>query len=187
MYIENTAQAQTVFRLACHLLQYPDTAWQDVMTECRQVTEDLNDKSLATPLMRFINNVVPSGIELLQETYVHTFDFGKKTNLYVTYARHGEQRERGPELLKIKQYYAENGWHMADDELADYLPLMLEFCSVAPLAPVKQLLCEHEPAIMDIRAQLMKINSLYVDIFDALQLAMDELDIRLIAEGGTLS
>ena len=38
-------------------------------------------------------------------TYVNTFDFGKKTNLYITYMSNGEQRERGMDLLFLKNYY----------------------------------------------------------------------------------
>src|SRR5699024_11375249 len=44
-----------------------------------------------------------------------------------------EQRERGLELLKIKQYYKQAGFSMTDKELPDYLPLMLEFCAQVPL------------------------------------------------------
>lgn len=187
MYTEKTEQAQIVFRLVSYLLQYPNTAWKESLADFHQVVETLNHEAIAASLKRFLHNVEQTGIDTLSEIYVHTFDFSKKTNLYVTYARHGEQRERGPALLKLKQYYAENGLDMVDDELSDYLPLMLEFASEAPLVSVGRLLGEHRPAIEDIREQLVARDSLYVYLFDAIRLAMDELNIQLVAEGGAVS
>lgn len=185
MYTEKTEQAQTVFRLVSYLLEYPDAAWKESLQDLRQVVETLHDEEIAGLFGRFLHSVEQMGIETLGEGYVRTFDFGKKTNLYITYARHGEQRERGPALLALKQYYTENGWHMVEDELSDYLPLMLEFASAAPLDAIRQLLSEHRPAIEDIREQLMARDSLYVDLFDAIRLAIDELNIQFVAEGGT--
>lgn len=187
MYDEKRETAQAVFRLASHLLQYPDAVWEDSLEGFRQIAETLGDDEAATSLNRFLHRVIRMGIETLRELYVQTFDFGKKTNLYVTYARHGEQRERGPALIALKQYYTENGFHMVDDELSDYLPLMLEFISIAPLDAAKSLISEHRPAIEDIRAHLVKIDSPYVDVFDAINFAMDALDIRSTAEGGTVT
>lgn len=180
-------QAQTAFRLISQLLQYPDREWRESLADVRQLVDTLNYTELKASLKRFLQNVTQMESVTLHESYVQTFDFGKKTNLYVTYARHGEKRERGPALLALKQFYAKNGWQMAEDELPDYLPLILEFASVAPPDAVQQLLSEHRPAIRDVGEQLRERNSLYTDLFDAIFLAMDALDIPPAEEGGAVS
>lgn len=184
MVNRKTAQAQAVFQIVSQLLQYPDNTWEDELANFQQYIESLGDEAVAHPLEQFLHNVQRIGIDKLHELYVQTFDFGKKTNLYVTYARHGEQRERGPALLALKQYYAQFGFQMHDDELSDYLPLMLEFAAIAPLEAVHRLLNEHRPAIEDIRAHLDEIDSPYVELFDMLHLAMHSLDNHFDAEGG---
>ncbi len=47
--------------------------------------------------------------------------------MYLTYMNTGEQRERGIELLELKQHYKKSGFEVTDKELPDYLPLLLEF------------------------------------------------------------
>lgn len=181
-------QAQTVFRLVSHLLQYPDQAWRESLARVRQVVDTLHHTELKAFLERFLQSATQTVSDAaLHEVYVQTFDFGKMTNLYVTYARHGEQRERGPALLALKQFYAKNGWQVTEDELPDYLPLMLEFASVAPLDAVRELFSEHRLAIRDIGEQLRERDSLYTDLFDAISLAMDEMNIPLAEEGGVVS
>lgn len=51
----------------------------------------------------------------------------------------GEQRERGIELLELKQHYKKSGLSVTDKELPDYLPLLLEFLQMQMSKTVKQL------------------------------------------------
>lgn len=177
---------QTVFRLISHLLQYPDKTWRASLIQVSQTVDALYQTSSKPFLERFLKNVQQTPNDTLHEIYVQTFDFGKKTNLYVTYARHGEQRERGQALLALKQFYAKQGWQMTDGELPDYLPLMLEFASIAPLDVVQELFREHRLAICDIGERLKKTDNLYADLFTALSLAMDELNRPSAKEGGAV-
>ncbi|MBC1436235.1 nitrate reductase molybdenum cofactor assembly chaperone [Listeria rocourtiae] len=63
----------------------------------------------------------------ITETYVDTFDFNKKTTLYMTFYKFEDARERGQMLAKLKVLYEMFGLLPDDAELTDYLPLMLEF------------------------------------------------------------
>nr|WP_269667715.1 nitrate reductase molybdenum cofactor assembly chaperone [Staphylococcus gallinarum] len=67
----------------------------------------------------------------VQQLYSDTFDFNKKAPLYMTYNKFDTQKERGQLLAKLKVLYEMFGLKMVDQELSDFLPLMLEFLSVA--------------------------------------------------------
>ena len=38
-----------------------------------------------------------------------TFDFDRRASLYLTYHTHGDRRQRGLELVRLKRRYAEAG------------------------------------------------------------------------------
>src|SRR5699024_10372489 len=67
----------------------------------------------------------------VQQLYSDTFDFNKKASLYMTYNKFDTQKERGQLLAKLKVLYEMFGLKMADNELSDFLPLMLEFLYIA--------------------------------------------------------
>ncbi|CAM2860035.1 nitrate reductase molybdenum cofactor assembly chaperone [Salinicoccus roseus] len=71
------------------------------------------------------------GLDDIQQVYTQTFDFDKHTNLYMTYFKFEDQKERGQMLAKLKVLYEMFGLKMPDNELSDYLPLMLEFLYAA--------------------------------------------------------
>lgn len=67
----------------------------------------------------------------IKQLYSDTFDFNKTAPLYMTYNKFDTQKERGQLLAKLKVLYEMFGLKMADNELSDYLPLMLEFLYIA--------------------------------------------------------
>ena len=52
-------------------------------------------------------------------------------SLHLTYHTHGDRRQRGLELVRLKRRYAEAGLPFEGGELPDYLPVLLEFASLA--------------------------------------------------------
>nr|NNM90588.1 nitrate reductase molybdenum cofactor assembly chaperone [Bacilli bacterium] len=59
--------------------------------------------------------------------YVTLFDFQEKTALFLTAHEYGDDRERGPALLVIKEKIEQSGCFIPDAQLPDYLPLLLEW------------------------------------------------------------
>ena len=68
----------------------------------------------------------------LQADYVEVFDLGRSRSLYLSWHQYGDRRQRGMVLLKLKRQYREHGYGPVTDELPDWLPMALEFASVAP-------------------------------------------------------
>ena len=67
----------------------------------------------------------------IKQLYTDTFDFNKQAPLYMTYNKFDTQKERGQMLAKLKVLYEMFGLKMVDNELSDYLPLMLQFLQIA--------------------------------------------------------
>jgi nitrate reductase delta subunit len=71
-------------------------------------------------------------------------------------------------LLRLKRLYAQAGLELAREELPDYLPLVLEFASLAPGDVGETLLREHRPELELLRANLHDTGSPYADLLEAL-------------------
>ena len=103
----------------------------------------------------------------LQRTYVETFDFTRRNSLYLTYHVHGDRRQRGVALLRLKQSYAAAGFELLDGELPDYLPVMLEFAALAPPDLGLAALVEARDALELVRTSLHEAGSPYALLLDA--------------------
>ena len=103
----------------------------------------------------------------LQRAYVETFDFSRRNSLYLTYHVHGDRRQRGVALLRLKQRYAAAGLDLLDGELPDYLPVMLEFAALAPPDVGLAALAESRDAIELVRSSLHDAGSPYALLLDA--------------------
>ena len=105
--------------------------------------------------------------EALRRDYVETFDFTRRNSLYLSYHVHGDRRQRGIALLRLKQRYAAAGLELLDGELPDYLPVMLEFAALAPDDVGLAALVELRDAIELVRASLRDDGSRYALLLDA--------------------
>ena len=172
------------------LLQYPTPA-------ARESVAGLDPRELAPlrgrqadSLADFLAWYRGRSLDELRRAYVEDFDFARQRSLHLTYHLHGDSRQRGLALLKLKQAYATEGLESDAGELPDFLPLMLEFCSLAPEPVGRELLDRHRPAIELVRDSLHRERSPFADLHDAVvdglpgltgrQLARIE---RLAAEG----
>lgn len=82
-------------------------------------------------LMKYWQAMSRFSMDEIEEMYVQTFDFRNKTTLYMTYFKFEDSKERGQMLAKLKAVYELFGLEIANGELPDYLPLMLEFLYAA--------------------------------------------------------
>ena len=96
----------------------------------------------------------PATQTALAARYVETFDLRRRASLHLTYYAHGDTRERGMALLRLKKLYRAAGLPMEIAELPDHLPVMLAFAALAPRGHGEALLAEHRPAIELLRLSL---------------------------------
>jgi nitrate reductase delta subunit len=119
--------------------------------------------------------------------YVETFDLRRRASLYLTYYAHGDTRERGMALLRLKKLYRAAGLPMESRELPDHLTVMLAFAALAPDGYGEQLLAQHRPAIELLRLSLHDLSSPYAHVLDALASLLPRLTVSERAEVARLA
>jgi nitrate reductase delta subunit len=148
------------WQLLSVLLQYPDEQLADTAELERAA-------SGSAQIARFLAHLRTRPLRELQASYVRTFDFDRRASLYLTYHTHGDRRQRGLELVRLKRRYADAGCPLTGPELPDYLPVLLEFAELFP-ASGEALLNEHRAALELVRSRLHQTGSPYAALLDAL-------------------
>jgi nitrate reductase delta subunit len=105
----------------------------------------------------------------------------------MTYYAHGDTRERGMALLRLKKLYRAAGLPMESSELPDHLPVMLAFAALAPDGYGEALLGEHRAAIELLRLSLHDSGSAYAHVLDAIAACLPALSVSERAEVARLA
>ncbi|MCM3782219.1 nitrate reductase molybdenum cofactor assembly chaperone [Neobacillus mesonae] len=194
---ENTLRSS--WMLFSQLLQYPDHEWQEDSDEmyvnwCHLIQNEKDEEANTLQMLarECIASFAGMDAEAITSIYVKTFDFSKKSNLYLTYGQLGEDRERGPALLRLKQLYEEEDMILDTDELPDFLPLVLEYVAVAENDRGISLLVSFRKALEQLKAALEQQDSPYRNVLDAILLILDQSKvteglIELTAQGNVPS
>lgn len=168
------------FKLASLLLQYPTPELRAALAgvEPRDL-EGLRRSRGAVAALLDRYATAPSGE--LDRLYTETFDFSKQRSLHLTYHLHGDSRQRGIALLRLKQGYEAAGLEFTTAELPDYLPLMCEFAALVPDAG-RELLAQHAVSIELIRASLRRDANPYAGALDLVAERLPGLSRRELAK-----
>lgn len=104
----------------------------------------------------------------LQESYIDTFDRGRRASLNLFEHVHGDSRDRGQAMVDLLAMYRAAGLELDTEQLPDYLPAFLEYLSLLDDAAAREQLAEIAHILQAIRAALARRGSAYVGVFDAL-------------------
>ena len=165
--------------LLSYLLRYPD---EDVVAARTDVAE-LDPGPVRDALERFVDAWRPP----YAEHYVETFDLRRRATLELTYYAHGDTRERGMALLRLKKLYRAAGLSMNSRELPDHLTVMLAFAALAGEGRGEALLAQHRPAIELLRLSLHDLGSPYAHVLDAVAVLLPPITVSERAEVGRLA
>lgn len=171
----NTATA----KLASVLLQYPTTALFDGFTELTAFAAETGPKPARRNLCRFLDWLGATAPDAVAQHYVQTFDLRRRCALYLTYYRYGDTRKRGMAMLAFKTAYRQADFTPIEDELPDYLPLVLEFAALTS-AGTKLLQGRHADLEL-LRRALHAAETPYVDIVEAVSATLPSLKRRDLA------
>jgi nitrate reductase delta subunit len=172
--------------LLSFLLRYPDERVAAARPELVAEVAALPPGPVRAALERFLADWTGP----LAERYVETFDLRRRASLNLTYFAHGDTRERGMALLRLKKLYRAAGLPMQSPELPDHLTVMLAFAALAPDGHGEELLALHRPAIELLRLSLQDLESPYAHVLDAIAASLPPLTVsersevvRLAREG----
>lgn len=162
------------------LLQYPTVELTEVAEEIGQrLANDPSMPADATarlaPLIARLSN---DDIYDSQEAYVELFDRGRRHSLHLFEHVHGESRDRGQAMVDLRQRYLDAGLEPVANELPDYLPLFLDYCSTLAEVQAREMLAEPGVVLVALAARLAERDSDYAPLIallcDIAGVEMDE-------------
>jgi nitrate reductase molybdenum cofactor assembly chaperone NarJ/NarW len=162
--------ASKSLRVLARLLGYPDAELRGHLTELRDALHEeraLPPQRLAEldALMESLARAAPLDVEA---AYVELFDRGRSTSLHLFEHVHGDSRERGPAMIDLAQTYEKAGMFLAEGEMPDFLPVVLEFTSTQPPREAREFLAEMAHIFNAIFAALQQRASAYACVIGAL-------------------
>ncbi len=172
--MNHTKQSATdlsiTLRVLARLLQYPDAgirAHLQVMRAALHGARTVGRERLAELDALIDGQLAQSAIDA-EADYVQLFDSGRATSLHLFEHVHGDSRERGPAMIDLAQTYEAAGLFLAEGELPDYLPVLLEYASTQPPAQARALLTEVAHILNAIFNALEKRESRHASVLGAL-------------------
>ncbi|GAB3156425.1 hypothetical protein GCM10027290_54200 [Micromonospora sonneratiae] len=163
------------FNLISLLLTYPDAELLDAGQELRVAAAGLENPTVRTQIGEFLDWLLAAPLIDVQREYVKTFDLRRRSGLYLTYYLHGDTRKRGMALLVLKQRYRAHGLRLADGELPDLLPVVLEFAAMVGPGDGEAPLRQHRQGIELLRVALTESGTPYRLLLDAVCSMLPEL------------
>lgn len=153
-------QRQGAYLVTSRMLTYPDQGLMDELSLLRIVVDGL-PAEVGNPLCDYLDVLESNTLLELQERYVSIFDMKRRCCLYLSYYLNGDTRRRGMALWRFQETYQRSGWAINDGELADYLPMLLEFAASGPdeESIAVTLMREHQEGLEVLRTALERFNS----------------------------
>lgn len=120
-----------LYKILSVMLEYPDQELLDHLDELRQLARecpdlDAQERAAIGGVLAYLDS---ASLTTLQENYVQTFDLTAEHSLHLTHHLFGDDKNRGPALIDLGELYKDYGVQAVEQELPDYLPLVLEFAS----------------------------------------------------------
>lgn len=179
-------QDKKVFTLLSLLLQYPDRPWL-AMKQLRPMVSELESVPIQNHVITFLDDVEHKPWEQVAQQYVATFDFSEQSTMDLTSLLCPDDRKRGQVLANLKNIYRQAGLDVDSGELPDYLPLILEFLSMADEQASVEVLSIVRPGMEKLWKQLGKEGSPYAGVLEACLLSTAAMSVGQPASTGGVS
>ncbi|MGM8216481.1 nitrate reductase molybdenum cofactor assembly chaperone [Bacillaceae bacterium W0354] len=123
---------QVILICSSHLLSYPTDEnirdWQDM----KQIIEnEIQTEKVGEELKQAFTSLLNYSVKDIRELYVKTFDLRAKTGLYLTAHELGDSNRRGAALIRLQKIINQARFERDNNELVDYIPMLLEFLAVS--------------------------------------------------------
>ncbi len=162
--------ASKSLRVLARLLAYPDAELRTHLADLRAALHE--ERALAPQRLAELDALIASlerGAPLeIEAQYVEMFDRGRATSLHLFEHVHGDSRDRGPAMIDLAQTYEKAGMYLAEGEMPDFLPVVLEFTSTQPPREAREFLAEMAHIFNAIFAALQQRGSAYACLLGAL-------------------
>lgn len=180
-------ERQGAYIAISRLLAYPDAQLMSDLPLLRTVAGGL-PADIREPLEEYLSVAESHSLLELQQHYVSIFDMKRRCCLYLSYYLNGDTRRRGMALWRFQETYQRAGWAIKNGELADYLPMLLEFAASGPEeeSVAVTLMQEHQEGLEVLLAALQRFDSETHLLISALLRLLPELTPEQVAAAQTL-
>ena len=157
-------------KILSRLLMFPDVALRGYIKDMQVITERsclLSQKS-KDAFTKLAAMIIEKDLIDLQEHYVSLFDRTPGLSLHLFEHIFGDQQERSQAMLELEQMYRQHGFKSLNQELPDYLPMLLEFLAFQRSSLINDVLADASDVFEILRQRLINRNSPYHSIFSCL-------------------
>lgn len=165
-------------RVLARLLSYPDAELRWHLAELRKALqgEAVLESARLAEIEALIDSIASQPPLDAEADYVQLFDSGRRTSLHLFEHVHGDSRDRGPALIDLARTFEAAGLLLAEGEMPDYLPVVLEYASTQPPREARAFLAEMTHILNAIHSALSRRRSRYASVLGALiELAGDKV------------
>ncbi|HKK16914.1 MAG TPA: nitrate reductase molybdenum cofactor assembly chaperone [Gammaproteobacteria bacterium] len=159
-----------ILKVIALMMHYPDGSVSENADEA--ITLIRQESRLASTtqeaLVAFIRTQQQRDLLDLQSDYGALFDRGSALSLHLFEHVHGESRDRGQAMVELLNVYRQHGFDVSANELPDYVPLFLEFCSLLQETEAQNWLRETGHLLQTLHGRLEARESSYAVLFQAL-------------------
>ena len=157
-------------RVLARLLGYPDPVLREHLDEMRQALrhEAALQPTRLAEVEALIDSLLAQSAIDAEADYVQLFDSGRRTSLHLFEHVHGDSRDRGPAMIDLAQTFESAGLYLAEGEMPDHLPVVLEYASTQPPREARAFLAEMAHIFNVIFSALDQRRSRYASALGAL-------------------
>lgn len=164
------------YPLLSKLLDYPGDDLYAALPELRAALDRGCTTEERRVLEGFLGHLAGMEPTEAQALYVQTFDLTPQHALHLTHHLFGDDKNRGPALIDLTEFYKEYGLELAFgaandegdaphvNELPDYLPLMLEFAAQLDPEEARMFLSQWTKVLGQLAANLEAADSPYAPL-----------------------
>lgn len=165
------------YPLLSKLLDYPVDDLYAALPELRAALAQGCSAEERRVLEGFLDHLAGMAPTEAQARYVQTFDLTPQHALHLTHHLFGDDKNRGPALIDLAEFYREYGLELAIgaandedaqtpavNELPDYLPLMLEFATQLDAEEARMFLSQWSKVLGQLAANLEAAQSPYAPL-----------------------
>lgn len=155
-----------IFKILARLIDYPTAEVLENLPEMGKLIEE--DSTITDSEKEALNEFAAwmgeRSLLELQENYVNTFDMVPEHDLHLTHHIFGDDRGRGPALVDLSEHYKAAGLDIAEKEIPDFLPLILEYVSTLDDMGARVFLGDAAKVVTVLAANLEKGESPYAKL-----------------------
>lgn len=157
-----------IYKILSALLEYPDQELIDNLHEINKLLDETVDTDVVEweSIRQFVSWLGNGDLTEMQASYVKTFDMTPEHSLHLTHHLFGDDndRNRGPALIDLGELYKDYGVKTVNNELPDYLPLVLEFVAMLEDNEAREFLSDAHKVLTVLSDNLSKAGSPYASL-----------------------